>query len=268
MRITRNPLSLLLPSLLLLSACAGSMAIQSVSVEKRPTIDGDPADWEGGIAAVEDAPFSFGIQHDDDFLYLAISSVNRDFTQQLLRTGLILWFDVNGSQEKTSGLRFPRGMMDLGSIPRGEQGDRSAQMTPGERASFMENQLQGQQATLSFVGREGSSWSMDVDALQGMNLSTSLRNGRFFYEASIPLSKGPERSFSLGFVPGDNLALCIEVPQADMPSRDKGRSGGMGGRSGGKGGGMGRGRSGGMSGPPAGMNRPEAIEHWFRIELN
>ena len=66
--------------------------------------------------------------------------------------------------------------------------------------------------------------------------------------------QGPERSYSLGLNPGSKLVLCIEVPRPERP----GRGGDMGGG----------GRSGGMSGPPAGMSRSEAIEYWYRIELN
>ena len=270
MRFLRVSLPLLL-ALPLLNACAGSIPMTSQTADVAAMIDGDPSDWSGKLQAVDGAPFSLGVQNDGDMVYLAIVSANTAFREQVVRQGLVLWFDTQNGDEKTRGLGYPRGVEDQDW----KAGRRSGVEEPSteERLNHLEASFPDQLGTLEFLSSENSSWSMDVEALNGMSVAASMKNGRFVYEAAIPLFKGPERSFALGLGDSNSFALGIAVPAPERPGRGEGRQAGMGG--GGRPGGMGGGRpgggggppSGGRGGPPQGVEGPEPVEHWFKIEL-
>jgi len=254
-----------------LAACSpAGMLIRSESPPGPVLVDGLLDEWDGRMIAVKDAPFSLGVLDDGENLYVALSSADPDFQRQLLRRGLILWFDAEGGDAKISGIRFPRGMMDLMPSSAGERSDRSREDGRGEApAANLEEQL----ATLAFMSGESSSWSMDREALQSMALAATQEGGSFRYEVRVPLRRGPERSYSVGWVEDRKLSFAVEVPAPLVPGRDEGRPGGMGG---GPPGGMGAAPPGGMgAAPPGGMGerpggageKPEALVFWFRVEI-
>ncbi len=266
---TSKTLLLLLIWLPLVSACSGTVTLKSRAMKATPVIDGDPADWSGQLESVEGAPFSLGIQNDEQMLYLALVSANSAFCEQLARQGLVLWFDPEGGEEKSSGLGYPRGADGQGFNRPGRE-----ELTPEERIAKMEASFEEQLGTLEFRGSEGSSWSMDLEDLQGLALSANLEGGRFFYEAAIPLYKGPDRSFSIGLAAAKEFTLGLEVPAPNRPERGQGPpagmaggrgSGGMGGK---RSGGMGGPPGGGRGGPPQGAEGAETIGHWVKNELN
>ncbi len=272
MRTSRVILMLIL--IPLLAGCSGAVTMKSRATETTPVIDGLAVDWSGRLESVEDADFSLGVQDDDEMLYLAVVSASTAFQEQVVRSGLVLWFDTDGGKDKTTGLRFPdaANSPDFGSMGSRERMRQTEDPTPEERAERLAERFETQLGTLSFMNGEDSSWSMDRDALQGMSVAASINNGVFVYEAAIPLYRGDERSYSVG-IQGSEFTLGIEVPVPEMPGRGEGGRGGGGGGPGGMGGGGGPGGGmggpgGGRGGPPQGMKQPEAVESWFDIKLS
>jgi len=97
-----------------ITACVpAGQAILSESASDPIAIDGDLADWAGLLAPAEDSSFSLGGRHDGQRLYLALASEDQNFHEEVVRRGLIPWFDAEGGRNRNSGIRFPLGMTPL-----------------------------------------------------------------------------------------------------------------------------------------------------------
>src|SRR4051812_5036068 len=72
-------------------------------------VDGSPTDWAGPLAPFNDQPLSMAAANDGDSLYLVLTASDPAVRRQILRQGLILWFDGGGKDKKKFGLKFPIG---------------------------------------------------------------------------------------------------------------------------------------------------------------
>ena len=56
-----------------------------------------------------DEPVSIAAANDGTFLYLVLTASDRAARMQILRRGLIVWFDGAGGEKKRFGIKFPVG---------------------------------------------------------------------------------------------------------------------------------------------------------------
>src|SRR5512132_1173632 len=82
-------------------AVAGTVAakprIESHWRDHEIAIDGDNGDWAGPLAAVDDKhPVTAGAANDGRFLFLVLSTSDAVMRRQIMRQGLIVWFDPAG----------------------------------------------------------------------------------------------------------------------------------------------------------------------------
>jgi hypothetical protein len=101
-------------SLLAVSAVASAAKrprLESHWRDREIVIDGDNGDWAGPLAAVDDKhPITAAVANDDRFLYLVLSTADAMARRQIMRQGLIVWFDPAGGDKKHFGIKFPVGM--------------------------------------------------------------------------------------------------------------------------------------------------------------
>lgn len=95
--------------LLVLSGCAGSAAITSSPVSREIEVDSDVVEWFDHLTEVADTRLRVGVQHDDEYLYLAVISTQRATVQQIADSGMTIWFDTSGTRQPGNGLRYPVG---------------------------------------------------------------------------------------------------------------------------------------------------------------
>ena len=84
-------------------------------------IDGRLSDWKG-IRFTEKGALSLGIVNDDSCLYIAVVATDRMARQQLMVSGLYLWFDESGGENKNFGVCFPVGGMEGANVEMRPQG--------------------------------------------------------------------------------------------------------------------------------------------------
>src|SRR5262245_56632524 len=69
-------------------------------------IDGDSGDWPGPLRPIEENhPLMAGAMNDGQYLYLVLSTSDSTERRQILRQGLIVWFDPSGGEKKHFGLK-------------------------------------------------------------------------------------------------------------------------------------------------------------------
>jgi hypothetical protein len=83
------------------------VALTSAPVSREITVDSDVVEWFDHFTEIADTRLRVGVQHDDDYLYLAVVSTQRATVEQIARDGLTIWFDTTASKQAGHGLRYP-----------------------------------------------------------------------------------------------------------------------------------------------------------------
>src|SRR3954468_3042011 len=73
-------------------------------------VDGSPTEWTGPLAPFNDAPLSMAAVNDGDALFLVLTASDPAVRRQIMRQGLIVWFDGSGKDKKKFGVKFPIGV--------------------------------------------------------------------------------------------------------------------------------------------------------------
>jgi hypothetical protein len=261
----RGPLSFSFLSLLVLavlfSGCASTIQLPSRWSDKPLRVGDDLAKWSDSTVFVEKDGIQVGIMNDDEFLYVCAMSSKPNLGRQVMFRGMTVWFDPNGGERKTLGIRFPIGMggREMMTRPEGDEGDQR-----GNRVEAMERQALGE---FEYVGPTDIDLQR-VSRLQGQGVEMHLTSTpeRFVYQLRVPLAYSSAHPYSVESRPGARLGVGFETntPQRLGPAKGGGEDRGDGGRGGQPG--MGGGRGGRMPGSagPSGM-RPEMANASFSI---
>ena len=74
-------------------------------------VDGNQSEWAGPLVRIDEkVAGTAAAMNDGQFLYLVLSASDTAARRQILRQGLILWFDPRGGDKKHFGLKFPVGV--------------------------------------------------------------------------------------------------------------------------------------------------------------
>ncbi len=250
--------------LFLLVGCGGTEALQSVSLDRTITIDGQMDDWQGVLTPIEKENLSLGVLNDGEFLYLALVSRDRQVLNQMVGMGFTIWFDGEGGKARTFGIRFPLGLIASGASfsPRELQQNRD----PEARRERFEESL----TDMEIFDGEESSMRFMLDTVNGIAVKARLDAGTLLYELKVPLRKSDAYAFAVNAAPGDVIGVGLETPEIDRETLRQqlgGRSGaggrgGVGAPGGGRGGFGGPG--GGRGGPP---QLPDPLKLWTTVTL-
>ncbi len=241
---------------LLLSACSSTTYLSQMATEEF-LIDGQRSEWTGRFQIPEGESFAIGFSHNKNYLYVAISSIDKDFKRNLTMGGLTIWLDVEGGKRENLGIKF-EGAMPFEKRPRSSR--RNQQNIPLDREkNFDHPEIFDGDLTLIVTDTKAGKSLGPADLLASANSIDET----IFIEYQIPLAMLGENfdQEKLGL----GLKSTIERP-AKLSSPSRGRSGGMGeGMNGGRNGGMGGGgRPGGNQGSR--MNNSD-LEIWTIVNF-
>jgi len=96
-----------LAALVTLNSCVSSVELTSTPPPGTITIDGNSADWETSLTALEDEHVSVGVHNDGRWFSGCLVTTDRSLQAQILSGGFTVWFDPRGGRDKELGLRFP-----------------------------------------------------------------------------------------------------------------------------------------------------------------
>ena len=71
------------------------------------TVDGRHDDWTGDLTPMGTDPFAVQIVNDQANLYLRLTASDPAVRNQIVRRGLIVWFDESGGTKKRLGIHYP-----------------------------------------------------------------------------------------------------------------------------------------------------------------
>lgn len=195
--------------LLVLSGCAGSASLTSSPVSREIEVDSDVVEWFDHLTEVADTRLRVGVQHDDDYLYLAVISTQRATVQQIAAEGLTIWFDTTGGKQTGYGLRYP-----VGHEPRsGPEARTRAARDAGLIDLFFE---------------ADKPIRRPVASAPGLQADMAFDFGAFTMEMRIPRRDVGPDGFHVLLPPGATLSIGFETdgpdPNADTSEGRDGRS--------------------------------------------
>jgi hypothetical protein len=197
--------------LFFLSGCSSSLEIASKYPDNKVIIDGKDNEWENKTIYLKDDNILVGLQNDNAFLYLLISTSDRKKQMQILNSGLNIWFDPNGGNSKKLGMRFP-----LGRIESGQQFSNREDRTENPDNDIHENNMnQNRFSEIEIYEIETNSWNKNgLNEIKGLEVKMSKTNDRLVCEYKIPL-KSQNADF---YIPasGGKLGIGIETNQIDF----------------------------------------------------
>ena len=244
-------------------AMSKTLSIESNATKQAVLIDGSDQEWEGNRVYDDKDDVVFGIQHDDESLYVLFISRDSDLERQMLMNGFTLWVSDKGKTKKICGLNIP-GMERNKKQNRDENIERNRE---NNFSDIMMEKIAIKPEFLFLTDKENDNVPYSNNELTGFDFVRAQGDRGIVYEFKIPLHKADDQLF--GFQKNDQKKIAIGL-ECKAPERDKKDigpgdmpEGGMP-RGGGKRGG-GEKSGGGM---PGGM-MPSQKDHnlWVKIEF-
>ncbi|MBM3298350.1 MAG: hypothetical protein FJY85_00135 [Deltaproteobacteria bacterium] len=245
----------------LFEGCAGALQLASPWSDHTVQIDGVLSEWSDSSAFVRKGDLKLGVMNDDEFLYFCLTSTKAEVGRQVMFRGITVWFDPNGGEKKTFGIRFPIGPERIGMPMRPGRPERE-----DTRAGSADPQAL---AELEFLGPTEND-RQRIPRLFGQGLEVDLKstpNG-FVYELKIPLVYSSKHPYALETHAGGLIAVGVESNVAERgpgAERAAGPSGTGGRAPGGARGGQMPGRSGATG--ARSMMGGETMSLWVHVQL-
>lgn len=201
----------------LIAACSGSLQLNSQSLDREITIDGDTNDWHDVLRPTEkDQRVSVGAINDDQYLYLVVTTRNRDHIRSMVRTGLTTHFEAGERGQNRFGIRYPLG---LATSEDGESQTR-VEGDPDVLRARWKRQL----SELEILLPGAPTQRLPVEGLGGIRTAATLSSGLLICEFQIPLQQSTEHQYAIGTAPGETIDVTIETPRPDRPEMDQNTS--------------------------------------------
>ena len=244
----------------------GTEELESVARDREITVDGDATDWQGALQFLEDGNMSYGLTNDAQSMYIVFVIGDREVRRQIIMSGLYLWFDPSGEENKRFGLRYPIGLQediaDMMPLLREQDPNKLSE-------SFDETVKE-----MLVIGPHDQSWRRaPVGTIDGIETAAKADPNKLVLEFRVPVTNDGQYGYGIGALAGDVIGLGVETPEIDvedmreqMRSSTGGRGGGRGsmdGKGGGTGGDYSKGR------PPRGQRPdiPDPIKVWTKVRL-
>jgi hypothetical protein len=174
------------------------------------SIDGSPTDWEGVFPTYVEAPnIAIRAANDDQYLYLLLSSPDRNLAAQMVTRGFTVWFDPEGREDEVLGIHYPLGT-DSPLMAREALKDR----TEVKQAIIDMFRSAGE---VMEVLRPGEDEPVVVPiAGHGIEVRPGYASRNFVYEIRVPLYRSEDHPYALGSEPGHRIGVGLETPEVDL----------------------------------------------------
>jgi hypothetical protein len=279
--------------MIVVASAAGLLAAKKATIDshwrdREIAIDGDSGDWPGPLRPIEENhPLMTAAMNDGQYLYLVLSASDTTARRQILRQGLVVWFDPSGGEKKHFGLKYPVGVPPEERPGRGGGGGGGYRRYPGggggdtgrppgdsgggdPAQSRPPDQVEPTNRIEIYGPEKDDAHNFVTEMAPGITVKIGQAEGYLVYEMKVPLAKTADTPYAIEAKPGALIGFGIETPKVEHPTGEGrggmgGFGGGMGGRGGGGGGGgMGRGGGGGQRGQ---SEQPKPLKGWVTIQL-
>lgn len=230
-------------------------------------VDGQHDDWTGLVEPFGTEPVEIQVANDGAFLYLRLVTSDPSARNQIMRRGLIVWFDEDGKTKKRFGLKYP--VVESSGEPqeRGRYGGARRGGGSGSGGEHPSDETYEPADRIDVLGsNKNDERSLTLDHASGIEAAERLEQGTLRYELKVPLARSDDHPYAIGTAAGKTIGIGIETPKVERPSYGGGGGSGGGGRIGG----MGGHGSGGMrgGGGERGFHAPKPLNAWGTVALS
>lgn len=253
--------------------------MQSERTNSTITIDGSDEDWQGKLQYISDAKVAMGFLHDDDNLYVCITTNDKNIARKFLMPGMNIWFDTG--DKDIYAVRFPvidrekmRSEMSQGQRPttQGERQEKGGEKSENRNEMFRDI-LENQTTFLLVNGDDYPLGTYPINGSSGIKIKPGMTKDKFVLELQYALSKFDGNVVNyLQMNENREIMVKFEAVEFEKTSGPGGFGGGMpmGGNRGGTpgGGDMAGGPGGGRpEGRPFGDNESADIDFSVNVKL-
>jgi hypothetical protein len=194
------------------AGCSSSLKLSSTWRQENIVIDGSGIEWQRGLYYDQESEIVYSIRNDDDYVYLFLKTQNRTTQMLIMRAGFTVWFDADGGNNHSFGIRYPLVRQDARSEFHPESDD-------GQIHSDLEQAL----LELEIVGaqKEDVQRFSTLD-IPGIRVKISRSQEALVYELRVPLSKTPQTPFAIGITSANRIGIGLETEEF---KRDKTKTG-------------------------------------------
>lgn len=187
----------------LLAGCGGAAPLTSSAPGEPVVVDAQLNEWGGKLQTLSGQDgLLIGIQNDNDYLYLSLSTRNVASIGSIMRAGLIVWVDPAGGKEKIFGIRFPLGLsMD-------DTGER--RLSEGAAADRV--RIERSTREVEIIGADGQVIRRHKDSIPGIATAIEADQGVLTYEIQVPLAHTDGVLYAIGTKPGQEIGIGIATP--------------------------------------------------------
>lgn len=173
--------------------CSSMHELSSQRSAGKIVIDGSNGEWKNVPAySGKEAKFMVSVCNDDEYIFVCLTSNDPQTVMQIMRAGLTVWFDKEGSNDKTFGINFPLGMQTGDPLPemdREKMRDSQSLMKMPE-PSLNEMDILGPEKEDRYRIPVATATDMKVKVVRSPN-------GFMVYELQVPLKKTPQHQYAI-----------------------------------------------------------------------
>ncbi len=194
-------------------------------------------------------------QNDSEYIYVSLATNDRFTQQQIVRSGLTVWFDYQGGKSKRFGIHYP---INVWFTPYGER-----HQFPGRNPDTSWTIPENLSDEIEIFGpMKDEQHRMRMEDTRGIDVKIENQNGTMYYVLQVPLMDNEQHLYGIGTHPGATIGIGVEAGSPFSRSRPESFGRGFGG---GFGGGM---RRPSFGGSREGFGeRREPLKVWFKIHL-
>ncbi|NQV29742.1 MAG: hypothetical protein HQ508_02540 [Candidatus Marinimicrobia bacterium] len=255
---------LLIVLILSLSNCSSNKYLVQPT-EAVVLIDGYQVEWMGRFQIPRDQNFALGMSSNRNYLYLALTSMDRDFQRQLALGGLTVWLDIKGGKQEKLGIKYQK--IDLGNRRQQRLEVNSERGYRSDREEGLSGKLTipDGDMDLTVINEKGRERLGPADLLA----TCGTKDGSLFIEYQIPLVL-LSSDFDFTRILGLGIQSVFERPDRTKSGPESMSGGGRGGMQGGRSGGQmgGGGHSQGGNRPSGSSKVGQAdVEVWVKVQF-
>jgi len=213
-----------------LNGC-GDASLNSSWHKQNIIIDGDESDWGSSLTALDKINASAGIENDNDYLYLCLSSGDPEIVNKIIASGLTLWFQSKENGSEKFGIRFPMGMNDAEMPGPGEANQRpDDDVRPGGKhfnPAGMQQDMLSRQKDIEIINTNNNKIKIPLTELKDILVKASLKDGKLVYEMKMPLNQKNSSTYALNAIPGSTIRIGLESGAAGSGNRPGNAPGGF-----------------------------------------
>jgi hypothetical protein len=203
----------------ILSGC-GETEVISRNVSGNSFRETAPAAWSGVTPLNTKSRYYLSIAHDADALYLRIVLTQSWMQRLIMRSGLVVWVDPKGGNDKSFGIRYPLGKE--GGMPGGMDFDGAGPDT-GEK-----NALQGQAGLeMEILEHDGKNTErMLISQGEGIRVTLTRAPEEFAYTLRVPFDRFPDLAGAITAGNERKIGIGIELVPPKPPAKKPGEGSG------------------------------------------